>query len=54
MVKKFSSEIDIVLALLVGETGETKKILKKKDLTLTRPIGLPPHTPVAQKSTDQR
>ena len=33
MVKKFSSEIDIVLALLVGETGETKKILKKKDLT---------------------
>ena len=32
MVKKFSSEIDIVLALLVGETGETKKILKKKRL----------------------
>ena len=23
-------------------------------LTLTRPIGLPPHAPVAQKSADQR
>ena len=24
------------------------------NLTLTRPIGLPPHTPVAQKIADQR
>ena len=26
----------------------------KQFLTLTRPIGLPPHTPVAQKIADQR
>ena len=24
------------------------------NLTLARPIGLPPHTPVAQKTADQR
>ena len=27
---------------------------KTVSLTLTRPIGLPPHAPVAQKSADQR
>ena len=29
-------------------------IWKKQNLTLTRPIGLPPHAPVAQKIADQR
>ena len=29
-------------------------LIANKDLTLTRPIGLPPHAPVAQKITDQR
>ena len=32
----------------------TSKIGRLENLTLTRPIGLPPHTPVAQKSADQR
>ena len=30
------------------------KNLTDERLTLTRPIGLPPHTPVAQKIADQR
>ena len=35
-----------------NSVGRLSRILN--NLTLTRPIGLPPHAPVAQKTADQR
>ena len=42
-------EEDIISVKISGNSS-----LCRNFLTLTRPIGLPPHTPVAQKIADQR
>ena len=37
-----------------GDHNQNDLLSGLRDLTLTRPMGLPPHAPVAQKIADQR
>ena len=46
--------ISILYFDISGKLPPEEPMFRNRYLTLTRPIGLPPHTPVAQKIADKR